>query len=346
MLYHIYYLGEKVIPCYNLNKQGGIIMETIEFLEDCQITNVDLVYDKFRCKSHHWAFLVSENIQNMRDFHTLNKIYNIIYEWLLSKGMCCVFENKDYLWWFYFDDTNSVVDAEPYYINVANLLSSYPETFMDRVKRVMLNLSFSSSNYGDVISLGDELDTHRLLMNELINEDGEVSFVRTLSDLGYVNEENDYYNIVITADGWKYIDELKKKNAEISQGFLAMQFGEQTADIRETFKRAISDSGYIVSVIDEKEHNNQIVPEIFYEIQRSKFMVVDVTFPNYGAYYEAGYGQALGKEVIVCCNEESFNSNDKAKRPHFDIAQKSTIVWKDLDDLYKRLKRRIEATVK
>ena len=212
----------------------------------------------------------------------------------------------------------------------------------------MLNLSYVSSNYGELISLGEDLDTHRLLMNELINDDGEVSFIRTLNDLGYVNTntDDDYYNIVITADGWKFIDELKRKNQEIKQGFIAMQFGNQTLDIRETFKRAISTSGYAVSIIDEKEHNNQIVPEIFYEIQRSKFMVVDITYPNYGAYYEAGYGQALGKEVIVCCNEESFNSNDKSKRPHFDIAQKSTIVWKDLDDLYKRLKRRIEATVK
>lgn len=125
-----------------------------------------------------------------------------------------------------------------------------------------------------------------------------------------------------------------------------MQFGEQTSDIRNTFKRAISDLGYTISIIDEKEHNNQIVPEIIFEIECCKFMVVDITYPNFGAYYEAGYGQALGKEVIVCCSEEVFNSNDKSKRPHFDIAQKSTIVWKDLDDLYIRLKRRIEATVK
>ena len=44
-----------------------------------------------------------------------------------------------------------------------------------------------------------------------------------------------------------------------------MQFGEQTSDIRNTFKRAISDLGYTISIIDEKEHNNQIVPEIIFE---------------------------------------------------------------------------------
>ena len=59
-----------------------------------------------------------------------------------------------------------------------------------------------------------------------------------------------------------------------------MQFGEQTSDIRNTFKRAISDLGYTISIIDEKEHNNQIVPEIIFEIERCKFMVVDITYPN------------------------------------------------------------------
>ena len=97
------------------------------------------------------------------------------------------------------------------------------------------------------------------------------------------------------------------------------------------------------SIIGEKEHNHQIVPEMFYEIERSKFMVVDVTLQNFGAYYEAGYAQALGKEVIVCCSKEVFD--DPKRKPHFDIAQKPIIIWTDLDDLKERLIRRIQATV-
>ena len=130
---------------------------------------------------------------------------------------------------------------------------------------------------------------------------------------------------------------------EIRQGFIAMSFGEETRSIREAFRQAITEAGYAVRIIDEKEHNNQIVPEIFYEIQRSKFVVVGVSVPNYGAYYEAGYAQALGKQVIICCREAEFHEKDK--RPHFDIAQKSMIVWTDEEDLIARLKRRIEATV-
>lgn len=85
------------------------------------------------------------------------------------------------------------------------------------------------------------------------------------------------------------------------------------------------------------------MPEIFYEIKNSKFVVVDVTEQNYGAYYEAGYAQALGKEVIVCCRKEIFDNPDT--KPHFDIAQKSMILWVTEDDLKTRLINRIKATV-
>lgn len=143
--------------------------------------------------------------------------------------------------------------------------------------------------------------------------------------------------------GWEKIDELTKRLTEVNQGFIAMSYSEEAKPILETFRSAIKDSGYDARIIGEKEHNHQIVPEMFYEIERSKFMVVDVTLQNFGAYYEAGYAQALGKEVIVCCSKEVFD--DPKRKPHFDIAQKPIIIWTDLDDLKERLIRRIQATV-
>ena len=170
---------------------------------------------------------------------------------------------------------------------------------------------------------------------------------KMLVEMGYLslNPKNGY--TYISAEGWKKIESLQKKRNEIKQGFVAMRFGEQTSQIREGFRQAISDAGYSMRAIDEKEHNNQIVPEIFYEIERSKFVVVDVTYPNYGAYYEAGYAYGLGKEVIVCCSKEAFDNKDGTfERPHFDISQKSMVIWDDIEDLKSRLTKRIQATVK
>ena len=53
-----------------------------------------------------------------------------------------------------------------------------------------------------------------------------------------------------------------------------------------------------------------------------------------------------GKQVIVCCRKKEFESKEKNQRPHFDIQQKSVVVWKDEDDLKERLKRRIDATIR
>ena len=169
---------------------------------------------------------------------------------------------------------------------------------------------------------------------------------RFLEELGYLERvDSNFPYYIITIDGWQKIDELRKNEQVLKQGFIAMQFGDETKYIREAFRTAIRKSGYTERFIDEKEHNHQIVPEIFFEIERSRFVVVDITYPNYGAYYEAGYAQALGKEVIICCKKDVFDSKEKKDRPHFDIAQKSMIVWTDAEDLIKRLKRRIEATV-
>lgn len=103
-----------------------------------------------------------------------------------------------------------------------------------------------------------------------------------------------------------FMDKMEKTEKS-SQGFIAMSISDNTKTISGFFKNAIGRCGYIPRRIDEKEHNNQIVPE-----------------------------------VIICCCEDVLNSDD---RPHFDIAQKSTIVWKDEGDLENSLYRRIEATV-
>ena len=74
-------------------------------------------------------------------------------------------------------------------------------------------------------------------------------------------------------------------------------------------------------------------------------LVLDVTYPNYGAYYEAGYALGKGKEVIICCKNDVFKDAEHHQQPHFDIAQTSQIRWDTTEELVERLKKRIIATV-
>lgn len=249
-------------------------------------------------------------------------------------------EEHDYRF-FYEEKTAMEYPKDFRNVNVAKLMKAYPKSFMDKMEKSLYNLSKEYPVYGEIFFPDDETMIHLLYCES--QEVGEVvGTLEILCELGYLkNDIRTKYDYRITAKGWEKISEMEHTTSS-NQGFIAMSFSNETKDISEAFKNAINNCGYIPRRIDEKEHNNQIVPEILFEISRSKFVVVDITVPNFGAYYEAGYAEALGKEVIICCRDKEFNGENK---PHFDIAQKSTIVWKDIEDLENRLNRRIEATV-
>lgn len=255
------------------------------------------------------------------------------------------FWNPEYPLKFFYEESSigQPID-EAQKVNLANDMRHYPSSVGARIEQALVNLSRRYSSVGEII-LPIWRDTP-LLFCETTSESEEsaesAGIFSFLAELGYIQDigKEDY---IISAKGWQKVYELTEKENEIQQGFIAMAFCNETDSIGRAFAEAIKNCGYVPRRIDQKEHNNQIVPEIFYEISRSKFMVVDVTVPNYGAYYEAGYGEALKKQVIVCCRRSTFES--KNNRPHFDIAQKSTIIWEDEEDLRKKLERRIEATV-
>jgi len=233
-----------------------------------------------------------------------------------------------------------------------------PKNFNEKVDMIILNLGKSIKFWGDFVSfalLGQDevvrllrikrallLVCDRITDNSLENREivpeihGTLKF---LEDYGYLERRGNTQAYSFTVEGWKHLGELRSTKHDLPQAFIAMYFSPDMTDARESIKKAITDSGYIPIIIDEKEHNKQIVPEIFFEIQRSKFLVADLTGHRNGVYYEAGYAQGMGKEVILTCRDDAFEMR------HFDVAQISTIVWCDTNDLYSKLLRRIEATV-
>ena len=268
-----------------------------------------------------------------------NKMLNLICERIVDAPTA----PNGYYWAFYNGSSSSNDYSDSHKVDINSMMINYPQTFMETANRFLLSLSHLFPGFGDIMDFYWSMG--RLCFPKDFFYYTPTGMFGVLEQLDYVKKINNAY--VITAIGWKQIEELRKEHITKKQAFIAMAFGEQTAEIREGFREAITASGYTMRAIDEKEHNNQIVPEIFYEIERSKFVVVDVTYPNYGAYYEAGYAYGLGKEVIVCCSKEAFENKDGTHvRPHFDISQKSMVIWDDIDDLKERLQRRIEATVK
>ena len=116
-----------------------------------------------------------------------------------------------------------------------------------------------------------------------------------------------------------------------------MKFGEDTNQLREAIRKGVTAAGYKAIFIDEVEHNDFITPELLKYIKDSKFVVVDLSHQNNGAYFEEEYAMGLGKPVIQLCQKDVTL--------HFDIAQKNTIIWETEDEIPKRLKNRIKATI-
>jgi len=137
--------------------------------------------------------------------------------------------------------------------------------------------------------------------------------------------------------------ELKRNKIRIpkygNSVFVAMSFDESLLEVRDVISEVITHEGFSPILIDSKEHNNQIVPEIFNEIDKSKFVIADLTHHKTGVYYEAGYAKGKEKEVIFTCRKDEF------EKRHFDVAQTNTIVWDTTSDLKERLIRRIDAMI-
>ena len=254
-----------------------------------------------------------------------------------------------YYWQFYYLETECV-ESDETMINVYQLMKHYPYQVIDRLDRTLLNLSNRFPLMSEIFYISQVTsECTRLFYCEGKNKAAEVeSIFSALKKMEYIEKITPQagdlgalYRIAIA--GWKRIAELKREIPMYKYGFIAMSFSKDVEYIEKIFKQAIQAAGFEPRIIKDKEHNSYIMPEIFSEIQKSRFLVVDVTKPNYGAYFEAGYAQALGKEIIVCCKKDVFD--DKDKKPHFDIAQKSMIIWDDEKDLLERLTRRIEATV-
>ena len=74
-----------------------------------------------------------------------------------------------------------------------------------------------------------------------------------------------------------------------------------------------------------------MIVHLFKQIEQCRFLVADFTTQNTGVYYEAGYARALGKTTIFTCQADDFEN------VHFDIQQIHFIIWKDPEDLAKRL---------
>lgn len=251
----------------------------------------------------------------------------------------------------YFISEKNMERADAHFVTLDEISNWYPSTFSEKVDKFLLLLN-SKCKYFDyevlfskeqLISVcfakRDISGKWENFPNERINQ--AYYFLDYLCEQDYIRKDKYPTQIHILPRGYQRIDELEKSNPNNRDVFIAMSFAAKNDDTKEAIKEGIIKAGYVPRIMSEEIHGKQIVPMMFRLIRESRLLVMDATDQNLGAYHEAGYALGLGKEVIITCKKEEFDNPDN--KPHFDIAQKQILIWKDYADLTERLSEWIKA---
>lgn len=249
-----------------------------------------------------------------------------------------------------------ITNGHPVRLEIENVENWYPDTFAAKVDEILLYIYSKSKHMGVIIELSlDEVISW--LFVDRYEYVGGRSATRSTGDMvvsvdymlqyltthGYIENTrcqntNYYVEVRLALEAYTRIEALHADSeANSKKVLIAMKFGEERKPLREAIRKGITNAGYIPTLIDEVEHNEFITPELLKSIRESKFVVVDLSHQNNGAYFEEGYAMGLGKPVIQLCQE--------GVKLHFDIAQKNTIIWGTEEDIPKRLENRIKATI-
>lgn len=183
-----------------------------------------------------------------------------------------------------------------------------------------------SSSYQSSIDLAKELWERRLLrINSHVAATGIIE------------------DITLSLDGWERYEAGKRGEFEGSYGFIAMKFDDPELDpfVKDVVKPAVKEGiGY--DLVDMRN-----VPEIGIidnimriRIRDSAFVIADLTHDNYGAYWESGYAEGLGKPVVYICEKAKFHR----KKPHFDTNHCTTVLWSKGDP--EEFKQKLIATLR
>ena len=123
--------------------------------------------------------------------------------------------------------------------------------------------------------------------------------------------------------GWTRVEELQRAHVASRYAFFARQF--DNADLNDLFNRclrdAVAQTGYELRTVTQKAgHIDAIIED---EIRRCRFLIADLSDDNAGAYWEAGFAEGLGKDVIYICREKDKDGKTD-KKTHFDTDHRQT----------------------
>ena len=95
-------------------------------------------------------------------------------------------------------------------------------------------------------------------------------------------------------------------------------------------REAVAQTGFTLKRTLDEPKPGLIDISMREQIKRARFLIVELTHANNGAYWEAGFAEGLGKPVIYTRRTES-------ERAHFDVEHSWRVDWTE-DTMDKALK--------
>lgn len=130
---------------------------------------------------------------------------------------------------------------------------------------------------------------------------------------------------------------LAEKLVTTSSVYVIMSFAEsgEYRDLYATVQRVCQKYEYEAQRVDEANLLRRIIPEITRQVRQSAFVIADVTEHKPNVFYELGFADGLGKEVILVAKTGT-------KLP-FDIQDVPVLFWGDsFAEFEEELKKRVE----
>lgn len=130
----------------------------------------------------------------------------------------------------------------------------------------------------------------------------------------------------LTLQGWREFEAEQRGEFGGGFGFLALKFGDEQLDdfVAQNLKPVVK-AELKLDIVDMRDVGRAgLIDNIMRaQIRDSAFVIADLTHDNYGAYWEAGYAEGLGKPVIYICERKKF----EAAKTHFDTNHSTTVPW-------------------
>jgi len=218
-----------------------------------------------------------------------------------------------------------------------------PRRIPDKARRLLRQIEHRSPFFGSSANLISDADDVWAYARNPKECEAIVAFLRDNSWIrinAQILGARTVFDVSITAAGLAELDHANKTGADFTVGFVAMSFDKSMEPAYfEAIHPAIEAAGWKSERADLVQFNTDVVDKFKTMIRGSRFVISECTMHRTGVYYEAGFAEGIGREVIWCCRADEIGA------AHFDTNHLSHVVWETPADLREKMFNRIVGTI-